>query len=145
MIGKKEIIKSIATLIGNELNLKVYAIDAKEGYDRPSFFIEEAMHLVTNLGTDLMEERVTIRLTYFPEDGADKNKKLWEMEERLKKLFFVGIKITNDFFVTFEEDISFEITPSTNLAVLLPMHFIQDVAANLGEDVETLEMEFTEE
>lgn len=97
MITYKDIKKSINTMLINRFNKTINANDVKEGFDRPSFFVDFDN---VNPGKSLtqIEKSFTTRIYYFPESISNNSMELLEVMEDLEMLFDLKLPVKDRLF-----------------------------------------------
>ena len=94
MISVFDIKKSINLILKNNFkNIKVHAGEVKEGFIKPSFFVQLFIENTDLFSTTINENSITIEIIYFGVDETElENLKVYE---KLKKLFNLPITINN--------------------------------------------------
>lgn len=94
MISILDIKKSINLILKNNFkNIKVHAGEVKEGFKKPSFFVQLFIENTDLFSTTINENSITIEIIYFGVDETElENLKVYE---KLKKLFNLPITINN--------------------------------------------------
>ena len=136
MIGEKEIINAK----NRELAIKFPDIernskDIEEGFKRPSFFIESDNENYGKIGQSYADDRLTIRIYYFPSDPKNNRMENMEIKRELVGMFRFSIKV-NDEFVIPVDDITSTIADKV-LIVSFDLRMVQDIVDN--QDVPLME------
>ncbi|WP_096199513.1 phage tail terminator family protein [Bacillus sp. FJAT-45350] len=86
MISYKDILNVITTKLIKEFRIEINSNDVKEGFKRPSFFVD--FDNVRRSSTEEQIERgLTIRIYYFPSDRNKNEVELLDVQEELESLF----------------------------------------------------------
>lgn len=92
MITYKDIKKAINTLLINEFGYEINSNDVKEGFIRPSFFVE-----FDNVNRSATEEQtmrnLTISIYFFPTDRVNYSLEVLDVTERLENLFDLKLSV----------------------------------------------------
>lgn len=136
MIGEKEIISAI----NRELAIKFPDIernskDIEEGFKRPSFFIESDNENYGKIGQSYTDDRLTIRIYYFPSDPKNNRLENMEIKRELVGMFRFSIKVNDDFVIPVD-DITSTIADKV-LIVSFDLRMVQDIVDN--QDVPLME------
>lgn len=144
MITEIDIVKAIALKLKRQFPYKVYTGSTKEGFTKECFFIEVISPDAGVIGTEMREDELSIRVTFFAlTDALEKER--WKIKQKLSDIFLLGLQVTEDFFVSWEEPLSFSFTSSGNLEMLMQLHYIQDLPEEDGEPLEELEVSYRKE
>lgn len=144
MIGELEIVAAITVKLKESFpDIPVHTENTKEGFKKECFLIETIDPQVTG-GTEMRETELSVRTTYFL-IGRYTTKRLWEVRRILSELFFNMLKVTDEFFITYEEPLEFTYTGTGNLEMLMQLHYIEDLPEEEGDMLEELEAAFREE
>lgn len=97
MIKLTDIYASVSKLLKENYGLKVYGNEVKEGYTRPSFFVQLLPVQILNSSTNFHEESYSIVITYFqPQpDSLDNYKKVDSMRELFGQKLNIGTRAVN--------------------------------------------------
>lgn len=120
MISDKKIKLAVNNLLNANFPAKVTSKDVKEGFKRPSFFVE--FHNEKRSGSlSQIEKSKTIRIYYFPSENNDTSIELLDVKEQLGEVFDLKLPVENryldiveansditDGVLQFEFDIDFE-------------------------------------
>lgn len=92
MIGYKEIKKAVNNLINKNFKAKINSNNIKEGFMRPSFFIE-----LDDVKQTAYEEQIhrsmTIRIFYFPSDRETYSIEVLEVQQKLEEVFDLKLRV----------------------------------------------------
>lgn len=144
MITEIDIVRAIASKLKERFPYKVYTGSIKEGFTKECFFIEVVAPDIGTIGTELREDEMSIRITFFAlTDALEKER--WEIKQKLSEIFLFGLQVTEFFFISWEEPLSFNFTSSGNLEMLMQLHCMQDLPEEDGETLEELEINYREE
>lgn len=144
MIYETDIVSAISKQIKEKFKEPVYTRNTKEGFKEECFFIETVDPQVSSIGTEMRETSLSVRVIWFPL-GRYPQKDLWNVRKDLEELFFLGLKVNDDFHISYEEPISFTQTSAGNLEMLINLHYIEDLPEEDGEMLEELESSIKEE
>lgn len=144
MIYETDIVSALSKQIKEKFKKPVYTRNTKEGFKEDCFFIETVDPQVSSIGTEMRETSLSVRVTWFPL-GRYPQKDLWNARKDLEELFFLGLKVNDDFHISYEEPISFTQTSAGNLEMLINLHYIEDLPEEDGEMLEELESSIKEE
>lgn len=144
MIYETDIVSAISKQIKEKFKKPVYTRNTKEGFKKECFFIETVDPQASSVGTEMRETSLSIRVTWFPLDRY-MQKDLWEIRKDLEELFLLGLKVNDDFFISYEEPLSFTQTSAGNLEMLMSLHYIEDLPEEDGEILEELNISTKEE
>ena len=120
MITYKDIKKAVNTLLKNEFGYEINSNDVKEGFLRPSFFVE-----FDNVNRSATEEQtmrnLTISIYFFPTDRINYSLEVLDVTDRLENLFDLKLVVLDrkfnidevtsnvtDGVLVFEFDIQYE-------------------------------------
>lgn len=143
MIGELQIVAAITAKLKTRYpDIPVYTANTKEGFAKECFFIETVDP--KSSGEEMRETEMNVRITYFP-IGRYTMKRLWEVRAVLTELFLNVLKVTDDFFITYEEPLEFTYTATGNLEMLMKLHYFEDSPEEDGEMLEELEVSVREE
>ena len=92
----------------------------------------------------MRETSLSIRVTWFPL-GRYTQKDLWKIRKDLEELFLLGLRVNDDFYISYEEPLSFTQTSAGNLETLMSLHYIEDLPEEDGETLEELDTSIKEE
>lgn len=96
-VSQVKLWKSIAIMIENEFDNKVYSDEVREDFEKPCFFIKSLMHSQLQ-NKFYIKRNQSIICTYFP-DEEDKNEDHYmEMTDRFLLLFQRGINVEDRHF-----------------------------------------------
>ncbi|MGE7828967.1 phage tail terminator family protein [Paenibacillus sp. NPDC093718] len=105
MLTLKQIVKSITTQLNTKFpEINVTSRDIKEGFERPSFFVEIDNNSSSS-GLFVIEKSKTIRIYYFPSDMYENELELLQMQDDLAEVFNLTVKI-EDRTITLDETVS---------------------------------------
>lgn len=144
MITEIDIVKAIASRLKEQFPYEVYTASTKEGFTKECFFIEIISPSVGTIGTEMQEDEMSLRATFFAANNA-LEKERWKIKQKLSKMFLFGLQVTEDFYISLEEPLNFNFTSSGNLEMLMSLHFVQDLPEEDGEMIEELEVSYREE
>lgn len=144
MITEMDIVKTVANKLKETFSFSVHTNSVKEGFTKECFFIEVISPTVELIGTEMKENEMSIRVTFFARTDM-KEKELWKIKQRLSEMFLLGLQVTEDFFISWEEPLNFNFTTSGNLEMLLQIHFVEDLPEEDGEMIEELDTSFGKE
>lgn len=86
IIKLKNILETVATMVKKEFNCKVYYDEVLKNFSKPCFFI--AITTVSTPQTvNYLERKVSIFLTYFPQDDMRNELTYLDVFDRLQNLF----------------------------------------------------------
>lgn len=101
MITYKDIKKSINDKLINEFGYEINSNDVKEGFSRPSFFVD-----FDNINRSSTEEQVmrslTVRIYFFPSDRYNYSLEVLDVSERLENLFELKLSVLDRKFTVSE-------------------------------------------
>lgn len=144
MITEIDIVRTITEKLKEQFPYKVHTNSVKEGFTKECFFIEVVSPDTGTIGTELREDEMSIRVTFFVlTDALEKER--WKIKQKLSEIFLLGLKVTEEFFISWEEPLSFNFTSSGNLEMLMQFHYIQDLPEEEREPLEELEISYREE
>ncbi|MCM3411464.1 phage tail terminator family protein [Metabacillus litoralis] len=92
MITYKDIKLSVNNSLINKFNLPINSNDVKEGFSRPSFFVELDNFNPSSTLVQV-EKNLTIRIYYFPSDRYDYSLELLDIQEGLESLFDLKLSV----------------------------------------------------
>ncbi len=144
MITEIDIVKAIAEKLKEQFPYKVHTNSVKEGFTKECFFIEVVSPDTGLIGAEMREDEMSVRVTFFALTDA-LEKECWKIKQKLSEIFLLGLKATEDFFISWEEPLSFNFTSSGNLEMLMQIHYIQDLPEEDGQPLEELEVSYREE
>lgn len=144
MIYETDIVSAISKQIKTKFKKPVYTRNTKEGFKEECFFIETPDPQVGSIGTEMREMDLSVRVTWFPL-GRYPQKDLWNVRKDLEELFFLGLKVNDDFYISYEEPLNFTQTSAGNLEMLMSLHYIEDLPEEDGEMLEELDTSIKEE
>lgn len=81
-----DIVKAVATMLREEYACKVHGLEVKEGYDRPSFFVDVRPLSERDVNANYTEKSFYVSVTYFQDvlNEADNLKKAQGIAELLR-------------------------------------------------------------
>ena len=144
MIYETDIVSALSKQIKAKFGKPAHTRNTKEGFKEDCFFIETVDPQVSSIGTEMRETSLSVRVTWFPL-GRYPQKDLWNVRKDLEELFFLGLKVNDDFYISYEEPLSFTQTSAGNLEMLINLHYIEDLPEEDGEMLEELETSIKEE
>ena len=144
MIYETDIVSALSKQIKAKFGKPAHTSDSKGGLKEDGFFIETVDPQVSSIGTEMRETSLSVRVTWFPL-GRYPQKDLWNVRKDLEELFFLGLKVNDDFYISYEEPLSFTQTSAGNLEMLMSLHYIEDLPEEDGEMLEELETSIKEE
>jgi hypothetical protein len=120
MITLKDIKTAVVSVLNSNFTQEVQSSDVKEGFKRPSFFVE--LDNATSSSTEEQKHRgLTIRIYYFPSDRNKNSIELLDIQEALENAFDLKLTVldrkftineteseTTDGVLTFSFDIEYE-------------------------------------
>lgn len=92
MIGYKDIKKSINSIIKSNFAAKVNSKDVKEGFERPSFFVDFNDVSITSYELQT-HHTMTVVVYYFPSDRTSYSIELLDIQEKLYKAFDLKLEV----------------------------------------------------
>lgn len=97
MITYKDIKKAINSLLTNKFAIDINSNDVKEGFIRPSFFVQLEN---SNRSSDesQVHKSLTVQIYYFPSDRHKYSIEVMEVQEQLENLFDLKLKVLDRFF-----------------------------------------------
>ena len=96
-VSQVKLWKSIAIMIEDEFDTRVYSDEVREDFEKPCFFIKSLMHSQQQ-NKFYIKRNQSIICTYFP-DEEDKNEEHYmEMTDRFLLLFQRGIRVEDRHF-----------------------------------------------
>jgi len=108
MIKITDIYTSVSNLLKGEYGLKIYGNEVKEGFNKPSFFVQLLPITMHNASTNFHEESYSIVITYFQSkpDSLDNFKKVDRIRELFGQKLQIGKRLVNvtDFSFNFVGD-----------------------------------------
>ncbi|PEB56240.1 hypothetical protein CON65_15905 [Bacillus pseudomycoides] len=97
MITYKDIKKAINSLLTKEFAIDINSNDVKEGFARPSFFVQfENSNRSGN--ESQVYKSLTVQIYYFPSDRHNYSIEVMEVQEQLENLFDLKLKVLDRFF-----------------------------------------------
>ena len=144
MIYETDIVSAISKQIKTKFKKPVYTRNTKEGFKEECFYIETVDPQISSVGTEMRETSLSIRVTWFPL-GRYTQKDLWKIRKDLEELFLLGLRVNNDFYISYEEPLSFTQTSAGNLETLMSLRYIEDLPEEDGETLEELDTSIKEE
>lgn len=120
MITFKKIKIAVNNALKRNFSIKVNSNDVKEGFDRPSFFVE--FDDVSRVGLESqVEKSLTVRIYYFPSSEEEASVEILDMQEELGNVFDTHLAVedrllhineptstVSDGVLQFEFELSFE-------------------------------------
>ncbi|MGD6845234.1 phage tail terminator family protein [Bacillus infantis] len=104
MISYKDIKLAVNTLLSNQFQIEIQSNDVKEGFKRPSFFVE--LDDMERSSTDTqVEKNLTIRILYFPSDRYSYSSEILGVQEELEELFDLKLHVA-DRHLNIQESVS---------------------------------------
>lgn len=105
MLSLKDIIKAV----NNEIKIvfpkiNISSEDIKEGFKRPSFFVNIENNMSNKFNEVTKEKKLTIRIYYFPSDRYKNRVELLEAQDKLENIFFEGLKVNDNTFIPLADD-----------------------------------------
>lgn len=92
MISYKDIKLAVNTLLSEHFQIEIQSNDVKEGFNRPSFFVE--MDDMARSSTEThVEKGLTIRIYYFPSNRYAYSIEVLEVQETLESLFDLKLHV----------------------------------------------------
>lgn len=98
MITLKDIKIAINNLISANFTAEVTSRDIKEGFKRPSFFVELDNVKRSPAGEEQIERKLTVRIYYFPSSRYQYNVEILEVLEKLEEVFDTKLKVQDRYF-----------------------------------------------
>lgn len=97
MITYKDIKKAINSLLTKEFAVVINSNDVKEGFIRPSFFVQ--LENSNRSGDESqVHKSLTVQIYYFPSDRHKYSIEVMEVQEQLENLFDLKLKVLDRFF-----------------------------------------------
>lgn len=94
MITLKQIKTAVNTALKKNTGIKVNSKDIKEGFERPSFFVE--LDDVERIGLESqVEYSLTVRIYYFPSSEEEASIEILEMQDTLFEIFDTHLVVDN--------------------------------------------------
>jgi hypothetical protein len=120
MITLKDIKTAVVSKLNANFTQEVQSSDVKEGFSRPSFFVE--LDNATSSSTEEQKHRgLTVRIYYFPSDKNKNSIEILDTQEALENAFDLKLpvldrkltineteSVTTDGVLTFSFDIEYE-------------------------------------
>lgn len=104
MISLKDINKAVNEKIKLVFpSVEIMSTDIKEGFKRPSFFVELDNVKKSPYNTTAIERSMTVRIYYFPSDRNKFKIELMEVQEGLEDAFFQCLKVQEGFSIPIDE------------------------------------------
>lgn len=101
MISYKQIKKAINDTLKAKFNIEINSKDIKEGFIRPSFFVE--FDEMNRIGLESQIERsFTVRIYFFASDKDAPSIENMEVQEELENAFDMKLKVADRFFNVLE-------------------------------------------
>ncbi len=92
MIKLQDIMTDINAKLKDKFNIEINDNDVKEGFVRPSFFVQfDNLYKTDYLYT--FERRLTVRIYYFPSNRHKYQIEVLEKQQEIEDLFKLGLKI----------------------------------------------------
>ncbi|QEK13725.1 hypothetical protein FQB35_15465 (plasmid) [Crassaminicella thermophila] len=98
MITLKDIKKAINSLISANFTAEITSRDIKEGFKRPSFFVEFDNVKKSPAGEDQINRELTVRIYYFPSNRYQYSVEILEVQEKLEEVFDTKLKVQDRYF-----------------------------------------------
>lgn len=104
MISYKDIKLAVNTLLSNQFQVEIQSNDVKEGFNRPSFFVELDDMARSSIDTQV-EKNLTIRILYFPSDRYSYSTEILGVQADLEELFDLKLQVA-DRHLNIQESVS---------------------------------------
>ncbi|WP_427340647.1 phage tail terminator family protein [Caloranaerobacter sp. DY30410] len=98
MITLKDLKIAINSLISSNFTAEVTSRDIREGFKRPSFFVELDNIKKSPAGEDQINRELTVRIYYFPSSRYQYNVEILEVQEKLEEVFDTKLKVQDRYF-----------------------------------------------
>ncbi|AZV56797.1 DUF6838 family protein [Clostridium sp. AWRP] len=145
MVTIKDIVKAINLKIKDKFpDIPIQSTDIKEGFKRPSFYVNKDDNKSNRYNQDIKESKTSIRIYYFPTSAYKNRIELLNMENDLTDLFLDGVLVSTDdgeyLMEILEDDIDSVVTDGV-LQVHFYLYLLQDFSEEDAEVMEELEMD----
>lgn len=127
--------KDIRISINNQLKktgIEINARDVKEGFNRPSFFVQLDNSNRYSSPTQI-ERTLTVRIYYFPTDRYKYSIEVLDMQDTLEQLFDLKLKV-KDRWLNIEEFNSYVNDGVLNCSFDLEFEFARDIEKDVIND-----------
>ncbi|ABR48573.1 hypothetical protein Amet_2419 [Alkaliphilus metalliredigens QYMF] len=131
MITLKDIKIAITTRLKNTLDIEITSKDIKEGFKRPSFFIQLDNIRKSAAGVDQVKRELTVRIYYFPSDRYQYSIEILDIQEQLEEIFDTKLKVI-DRYLNIDE------IESITTDGVLQLYF--DIAYEEGREIDEVEV-----
>ena len=132
MLSLKDIVKAVNNEISlNFPNININSKDIKEGFKRPSFFIDIENDKTNKFNAVTKDKTLTIRIYYFPSDKYQNRVELLEMQDKLENMFYQGLKINDNTFIPLADDMDAIVVDGV-LQISLYLYTIEEI-----DDIDT--------
>lgn len=101
MITYKQIKKAINDKLTARFEIEINSRDIKEGFSRPSFFVDFENISKTGLESQI-ERSFTVRIYFFPKDKNSPSMEILEILEGLEEIFDLKLRVEDRHFNIFE-------------------------------------------
>ena len=108
MINLQQILAAINLKLANKFGIDINSNDIKEGFKRPSFFVQ----FENILKTDYLyhtDRQLTVRIYYFPTNKHQYQLEVLEKQEEIEELFRLGVAV-GDRYIDVVDGIEADIT-----------------------------------
>lgn len=144
MITSKDIYKAIVKTVAAGLTLtsfsalKFSSTDIREGFTRPSLFLELEDIKKGLSNPERISRTLTSRIYFFPTDHNKSKLELMDIQDLLENIFLEPLKINDDFLVAIEETTSMITDGVLQFSFKLSTREVYE-RADTSEPIETLD------
>lgn len=132
MIGEKEIITAINRELATKFpTVEINSKDIEEGFLRPSFFVESDNENYGKIGQNYADDRLTIRIYYFPSNPKNNRRELMDIKSQLISLFRIKIQATDSFVIPVD-DITATVADKV-LIVSFDLRMVQEIEEDTSD------------
>lgn len=84
-------------------DIKIQSLDIKEGFKRPSFFVEFDSIKTSDFMSYLKETNLGVKIYYFPSDPHKNKSELFSMMSNLESALLKNLLMIDDFSISIDE------------------------------------------